>query len=318
MNPDPRNPTEAMGAPPEAIDHAPIETAQMPGEKQTMQPHPRVDVRDNHLEHLRTTVQEGILTITLNRPQKRNAMSVALTWEMVALLEAVAADDTIRVVILNGAGNGFCAGMDIKDFFDLTQHGEAELRSAKEAANHWRVRLLRNLPQPTIAMVHGFCFGGAFGIVEACDIAFASDDTQFALSEINFGHFPAGPVSKAISRTMSARSASYYALSGRTFRGQEAERTGFITRSWSTEALEPETMALARELAQKDPIALRFTKESLQHVESMTWDAALDYNAAKFAELKVLQRGAGSRAESVASFLDGKSKPGLGVAEPGR
>jgi len=268
-------------------------------------------------QYLTTRLDQGILAITLNRPRKRNAMSVELTWEMVRLLEAVAVDDRIRVVILSGEGDGFCAGMDIKDFFDASQRGEAELRAAREAANHWRVRLLRNLPQPTIAMVHGFCFGGAFGIIEACDIVLAADDTKFALSEINFGHFPAGPVAKAISRTMTARSASYYALSGRTFDGPEAERTGIISRSVPAARLREETMALADELAGKDPIALRFTKESLQHVESMTWDAALDYNAAKFAELKTLQRGPGSRAESVASFLQGKTRPGLGAQRGG-
>jgi enoyl-CoA hydratase/carnithine racemase len=264
-------------------------------------------------QFIKTELNEGILTITLNRPEKRNAMSVELTWEMVRLLEAVSVNESVRVVIISGAGQGFCAGMDIKDFFDLSQRDEAALRAAREAANHWRVRLLRNLPQPTIAMIHGFCFGGAFGIVEACDIAFAADNTVFTLSEINFGHFPAGPVAKAISRTMTARSASYYSLSGRSFDGPEAERTGLITRAWPEQQLNEETHRLAAELARKDPVALQFTKESLQHVETMTWDAALSYNAAKFAELKSRQSGAGSRAASVASFLEGKTRPGLGT-----
>ncbi|MBY4596421.1 enoyl-CoA hydratase-related protein [Ottowia caeni] len=264
------------------------------------------------LSHIKTEQREGVLTITLNRPEKRNAMSVELTFEMVRLLEAVAVDESVRVVVLRGEGPGFCAGMDIKDFFDSSERDEATLRAAKEAANHWRVRLLRNLPQPTIAMVHGFCFGGAFGIVEACDIALAADDTKFTLSEINFGHFPAGPVAKAISRTMSVRAASYYSLSGRTFDGPEAERNSFISRSYPAAELEAETYKLAAELATKDPVALQFTKESLQYVETMSWDAALNYNAAKFAELKVRQQGATSRAASVASFLEGKSRPGLG------
>jgi enoyl-CoA hydratase/carnithine racemase len=264
------------------------------------------------LRYLKTELREGVLTISLNRPEKRNAMSVELTFEMVRLLEAVAADESVRVVVLRGAGPGFCAGMDIGDFFDSSKRDEATLRAAKEAANHWRVRLLRNLPQPTIAMVHGFCFGGAFGIVEACDIAFAAEDTKFTLSEINFGHFPAGPVAKSISRTMSTRAASYYSLSGRTFDGPEAARNGFITRCFPAAELDAETYRLAAELVAKDPIALQFTKESLQHVETMTWDAALNYNAAKFAELKTRQQGATSRASSVASFLEGKSRPGLG------
>lgn len=264
------------------------------------------------LQHVMTEVREGILTITLNRPAKRNAMSVELTFEMVRLLEAVALEPSIRVVVLRGAGDGFCAGMDIGDFFDSSKRDDATLIAAKEAANHWRVRLLRNLPQPTIAMVHGFCFGGAFGIVEACDIAIAADDTKFTLSEINFGHFPAGPVAKAISRTMTARAASYYSLTGYTFDAAEAQRVGFVTRSVPSARLEDETYALAAHIAGKDRIALQFTKESLQHVESMTWDAALNYNTAKFAELKARQQGDTSRAASVASFLEGKSRPGLG------
>ena len=255
---------------------------------------------------------EGILTITMNRPKKRNAMNVEFTFEMQDLLTAVAASKAVRVVILKGAGDGFCAGMDIKDFFDLTEHDEATLASAKEVANHWRVRLLRKLPQPTIAMIHGFCYGGAFAIVEACDIAFCANTTNFTLSEINFGHFPAGPVAKSLALAMHPRAASYYSLSGRPFNGADAEASGFITKSWPDAVLEEETMKLARELVQKDPIALQFTKESLEHVKSMEWDAALSYNAAKFAELKTLQKGATSRATSVASFLDGKFKPGLG------
>jgi trans-feruloyl-CoA hydratase/vanillin synthase len=255
---------------------------------------------------------DGVLTIRLNRPEKRNAMNVEMTFEMVSLLESITHNENIRVVVLTGAGAGFCAGMDLKDFFDSSQYDERTLDAAKEAANHWRVRLLRNLPQPTIAMINGFCFGGGFGIVEACDIAFSSTDTKFALSEINFGHFPAGPVAKAISRTMKPRAASYYALSGRTFDGVEAQETGFITRAWPPASLVEETYKLAKELVAKDRIALQFTKESLQHVQSMTWDAALNYNAAKFAELKSRQRGAGSRAASVASFLEGKTRPGLG------
>lgn len=255
---------------------------------------------------------EGILTITMNRPQKRNAMNVEFTFEMQNLLVAVAASKAVRVVILKGAGEGFCAGMDIKDFFDLSEHDEASLIAAKEAANHWRVRLLRKLPQPTIAMIHGFCYGGGFAIVEACDIAFCADTTNFALSEINFGHFPAGPVAKSLALAMHPRAASYYSLSGRSFNGPQAEATGFITKSWPADQLEAETLSLARELVSKDPIALQFTKESLEHVKSMEWDAALSYNTAKFTELKSLQKGETSRAASVANFLDGKFKPGLG------
>ncbi len=253
----------------------------------------------------------GVLTITLNRPEKRNAMGVGLTLEMVDLLEQVTYDANVRVVVLTGAGDSFCAGMDLKDFFDASEHDEMTLRRAQDAANLWRVRLLRNLPQPTIAMVNGHCFGGGFSIVEACDIAFADEQAKLAISEINFGHFTGGPVAKSVRSTMTSRSASYYALSGRGFSGAEAVRTGFITQAFSKADLHRETYQLARELAEKDPVALHLTKESLRFAGDMSWDAALSYNVAKAAELSVRQQGDTSRASSINAFLGGKLRPGL-------
>lgn len=266
---------------------------------------PKTRLVETHLS------DQGVLTISMNRPDKRNAMNVEMTFEMKALLEEITHRRDIRVVIVRGNGDGFCAGMDIKDFFDSTERSDETLAAARQASNDWRVRLLRHLPQPTIAMIHGFCFGGAFAIVESCDIAFCADDTRFALSEINFGHFPAGPVAKSVSLSMGRRAASYYALSGRTFNGALAQQSGIVTMSFPPDRLQEETLRLAHDLTTKDPIALQFTKESLEHVRSMTWDAALNYNAAKFAELKTLQKGPTSRAAAVEGFLEGKFKPGL-------
>jgi enoyl-CoA hydratase/carnithine racemase len=112
---------------------------------------------------------------------------------------------------------------------------------------------------------------------------------------------------------MTPRAASYFLLTGEEFGGDEAERNGLATRSLPAGELEQATYALAHELAAKDAIALRFTKETLRHVGAMTWDGVLSFTAAKFAELKVLQAGQPStRAAAVESFLAGKSKPGLG------
>ncbi|RZL94138.1 MAG: p-hydroxycinnamoyl CoA hydratase/lyase [Variovorax sp.] len=256
---------------------------------------------------------EGILTIALNRPDRHNAMNVALTLEMEKLLQVVGYDQAVRAVVVRGDGSGFCAGMDMQDFHDTTRRDEMTLHAARDAADNWRVRLLRLLPQPVIAMVHGFCEGAAIGIVEGCDIAFAADDTQFALSEVESGHLPAGPVGKSISRVMTPRAASYFSLSGKAFDGKEAERNGLVTRSFPAAELEKETYALAKEFVGKDPIALQFTKETLQHVGPMSWDGVLNFSAAKFAELKSLQAGRpSSRSAAVESFLAGKSKPGLG------
>lgn len=265
------------------------------------------------LRCIRTDLEEGILTVALHRPEQRNLVDVAMSREMEALLRAVHHDAAVRAVVLRGDGPGFCAGLDSQDFHDTARHGEAPLRAARDAANDWQVRLLRLLTQPVIAMVHGFCQGGALAILESCDIVLAADDTGFSLPEVDAGEIPTGPTAKSISRVMTQRAASYYALTGRSFDGAEAERNGLVTRSLPASELERETYALAREFVAKDAIALQFTKETLQHVGPMDWDGVLNFTAAKFAELKALQAGRPSaRAAAVKSFLAGKSKPGLG------
>ena len=265
------------------------------------------------LSGVEADLDDGVLTITLDRPVRRNAMNVAMTLDMERLLETVSVDPAVRVVVLRGRGAGFCAGFDTADFMDAERHDEPALRAARKSADHWRFRLLRLLPQPVIAMVHGFCHGGAVGIVEGCDIAFAADDTDFALAEVGAGHVLAGAVAKPVSRVMSPRAVGFHALSGTSFDGREAERNGLVTRSFPALELERETLTLARELVEKDAVVLQFTKETLQHVGAMSWDAALNFNAAKLAELKSLQAGKPSpRASAVESFLTGKIKPGLG------
>jgi len=259
-------------------------------------------------------LDEGILTLTLNRPAQRNAMNVALTLEIHALLEAVRDDESVRVVVLRGAGAGFCAGMDSPDFNDATRHDARRLHTAREAAHEWQDRLLRRLPQPVIASVHGFCEGRALAVLERCDIVLAADDTAFSMPAVDAGELLEGPEAKSMSRVMTPRAASYYALTGQVFDGREAERNGLVSQSVPASELQAQTDALAREFVAKDPLALRFTKETVQNVGDMSWDAALNFTAAKFAELKALQAGRPSpRAAAVAGFLSGKSKPGLGT-----
>jgi enoyl-CoA hydratase/carnithine racemase len=264
-------------------------------------------------EPLLAELADGILTVTLHRPARRNAIDVAMTLAMDALLDAVMLDPAVRVLVLRGAGEDFCAGLDTADFDDATRHDARTRRAARATADDWRVRRLRLLPQPVIAMVHGCCHGGAIAVVEGCDIAFAADDADFRLAGIDDVEMPEGAVAKSVSRVMTPRAARYHALAGRSFDGVEAARNGLVTRSFPAARLAPETDLLAAELAAKDPLALRFTKETLQHVGAMSWDGALSYNAARFAELKALQAGRPSpRAAAVESFLAGRSKPGLG------
>jgi len=254
--------------------------------------------------------QDGVTTVTLNRPTKRNAMSPRLHEEMTAALEELRYDHDTRVVVFTGAGTSFCAGMDLQEYFTDLKDKPDEFDRAGRLATEWRGRTLRYFPKPTIAMINGFCFGGAFSIVEGCDLAIAAEEATFGLSEINFKLFPGGSVSKSLANLMRPRDALWYGMLGRPFNGKKAAEIGFINLAVPLANLLEETMTVAREIASKDPHALRATKDGYRHSLEMSWDAAISYSFAKEAEL-VLQQNDAWRTEGIGDFLKGKYKPGL-------
>jgi trans-feruloyl-CoA hydratase/vanillin synthase len=255
--------------------------------------------------------KDGIATIRFNRPEKRNAMSPQLHKDMTAVLEDLRYDDGARVLILAGAGKAFCAGMDLKQFFIELNDNRAEYDRILRLALEWRGRTLRYYPKPTIAMIHGYCFGGAFSIVEGCDLAIAAEDTTFGLSEINFGMFPGGTVSKSMANLMRPRDALWYGMLGRTFNGKAAQQMGFINLAVPASELEAETINVAAELLTKDPIALRCVKEAYRYSLEMPWEAAMGLSSAKESEVAYLQNDAWKKT-GIGDFLKGKYKPGLG------
>ena len=175
--------------------------------------------------------------LTLNRPEKRNAMNPTLGEEVTDALERLRNDDRCRVLVITGAGESFCAGMDLKQFFMELQDKPAEYDRAHRVAVEWRGRTLRLFPKPTIAMVNGHCFGGAFTIVEGCDLAVAAADAKMGLSEINFKMFPGGSVGKSMGNLLRPRDYMLYALTGRPMSGQIAADIGFINYAVPREEL---------------------------------------------------------------------------------
>lgn len=261
---------------------------------------------------LQIVIKERIAKITLNRPDKKNAMNPQLHRDMTAALEELRYEDAAAVLVITGAGNAFCAGMDLKEVFhDLKVKNPKEFDRVYRMATDWRGRTLRYFPKPTIAMVNGFCFGGAFSIVEGCDLAVAANEATFGLSEINFRLFPGGSVSKSLANLMRPRDALYYGMTGRPFDGRKAAEIGFVNYSVPLAKLEAETMALAKELAGKDPAALKATKDGYRFSLEMTWEASMNYTFAKENEIFVAQKG-GWIEQGVGDFLEGKSKPGRG------
>ena len=257
---------------------------------------------------------DGVCVLTLNRPEKRNAMNPVLGEEITDALERLRNDDRCKVLVITGAGESFCAGMDLKEFFMELEDKPAEYDRASRLAIEWRGRTLRLFPKPTIAMVNGHCFGGAFTIVEGCDLAVAAEDAKMGLSEINFKLAPLGSVGKSMGNLLRPRDYMLYALTGRPMSGMIAADIGFVNYAVPREELRENVMALAHEIAAKDSSALQATREIYRFSLEMDWDTAMNYSSALQGALTARQKNA-FREEGIGSFLDKKFKPGLGGVE---
>jgi trans-feruloyl-CoA hydratase/vanillin synthase len=263
-------------------------------------------------ENVKVEIRDGIGWAILNRPDKRNAMSPQLHYEMDDALERLEFDPDVKVVVVTGAGGNFSAGQDLKKFFRELDTTPAERKKARTIANRWRWERLYNYEKPTIAMVHGYCVGGAFMQLCGCDFAIASDNATFSLSEINWGILPGALVGKVVADAILPRHALYYACLGEPFDGKEAARIGLVNFSVPLEKLEASVEELARKLMTKTPNGLRATKQAMRHVKTMDVPQAYDYLAEKSKAIKV-----GDPEDSYNSglrqFLDEKSfKPAYG------
>jgi feruloyl-CoA hydratase/lyase len=238
-------------------------------------------------QNVKVRIHDGIAWTSLNRPDKRNAMSPELHYDMDDALARLEVDDDVKVVVVTGEGGNFSAGQDLKKFFRELERNPAERKKAQAAANRWRWERLYGYDKPTIAMVHGFCVGGAFMQLLACDFAIAAEEATFSLSEVNWGILPGALVSKAVADMVLPRHALYYACLGDPFDGKEAARIGMVNYAVPLAKLEDAVTDLAERLMKKSPAVLRATKQAIKHVRTMDVPQAYDYLAAKGQAIKV-------------------------------
>ena len=264
-------------------------------------------------ETVRTTVADGIGWLEFNRPDKRNAMSPQLNVDMAEALHALDRDDDCGVVVLTGAGDAWSAGMDLKEYFREVDGGPLwRQREVREQSQTWQFRILRYFSKPTIAMVNGWCFGGAYGPLFACDLAFAAEEAKFGLSEINWGILPGGGATKVAVELMPFRKAMYHALTGEAIDGKTAAEWGLVNEAHPLAKLPERVTEVANVLLEKNPVALKATKDAVRRVSILPYDEAEDY-LIRAQEAANSYDGEG-RKEGIRQFIDEKSyKPGLGA-----
>jgi feruloyl-CoA hydratase/lyase len=258
------------------------------------------------------TVQDGIAWVKFNRPEKRNCMSPKLNRQMLRVIEDLEFRPDVGVLVLTGEGTAWSAGMDLKEYFrDSETLGLKGVRESQRGAYAWWERL-RWYQKVTIAMVNGWCFGGGYGPLFACDLAFCADEAQFGLSEVNWGILPGGGATKVAAELMPMRKAMYHALLGENLSGKDAEAAGLVNESVPAGRLEARVTEVAQKLLEKNWETLKATKDAMRRVREMTYDNAEDYLIRAQEALNWHDRSDGRHA-GMKQFLDEKSyKPGLG------
>lgn len=282
-----------------------------------MSPTPKPPKSPPRWENVSLELEDGIAWVALNRPEKRNAMNPALNAEMVDVLDYLEGEDACRVLVLTGSGDAFSAGMDLKEYFREVDDAHPSVQiKVRRAAAEWQWKRLTNYAKPTIAMVNGWCFGGAFTPLVACDLAVAAEEATFGLSEINWGIPPGSVVSRAVAATVGQRHALYYIMTGETFDGRRAAEIGLVNSAVPRARLRDEVRRVAGLLKDKNPVVLRAAKVGFKMARDMSWEQSEDYLYAKLEQSQFLDKER-ARQAGLSQFLDEKSfRPGLGTLDP--
>lgn len=252
----------------------------------------------NEYKEIKFEIKEGIGLITLNRPEKRNALSLDMMQEMISLLKIIKNQREIRVVIIRGAGPVFSAGHDLAEMVGLDVSAYRKIFSTCTEM----MRAIRDLPQPVIAQVQGMATAAGCQLVATCDLAIAEENARFATPGVRIGlfcHTPQVPISRIVGR----KRALEMLFTGRPITAQEAERYGLINRMVPLERLNEETWQLALQIAQASPLTLALGKKSFY----AQIDAEEERAYAYVQEMMALNALTEDAQEGISAFLEKRS-----------
>ena len=239
----------------------------------------------------------GVTTLTLNRPQARNALSQGMLTTLLTTFREIAGDQTVRVVILAGAGPAFCAGHDLKEIRAAgyaREYTEALFGDCAEL-----MQAIVKLPQPVIARVHGIATAAGAQLVASCDLAIAADDTRFATPGVNIGLFCSTPM-VALSRNVAHKHALQLLLTGDLIDAPTALRIGLVNELVPAAELENHTLALARKIASKSALTVAIGKEAFYRQAELSLAEAYAYTK----EVMVANLEARDAQEGINAFID--------------
>ena len=246
---------------------------------------------------LRVEIADAVATITLDRPDALNALTIALKEELLAAFETVAADDAVRAVVLTGAGRAFCAGQDLRE---RLEPGAPSLEEEIRLRYNPLIRAMRALPKPIVGAINGVAAGAGASLAFACDLRIAAEGATFLLAFGRVGLIPDSGATWLLPRLVGAAKAAELALTADPLGAADAERFGLVTRVVPADELAGAAHGLAVRLAAAAPRALALTKRALDAGMDATLDEQLDREA-------ILQGEAGAtadHAEGIAAFLE--------------
>ncbi|MBI4182735.1 MAG: enoyl-CoA hydratase/isomerase family protein [Proteobacteria bacterium] len=245
----------------------------------------------------------GVATLALNRPEVFNAYNGEMIDALIEAGSRLAADPKVRVVVIKGRGKHFQAGADVNWLKEAASYPpernlDASIRTTTA------MRGLHDLPKPTVALVHGACFGGGTGLVACCDVAIAADDARFGITEVRIGVVPA-PIALYMIGALGLREARRYVLTGERFGPEVARHIGLVHEVVPRERLEARGEEVVNELLLGGPTAIARSKASLIALAGMKMD---DAALRRFAEEAAAQRASAEAGEGLSAFLE-KRRP---------
>ncbi len=248
-------------------------------------------------ELVRVHTENGVATVTLNQPERRNSLSMALLEALSEVLEQIAGDGSVRVVVLAAAGKVFCAGHDLREMREQFDSHDFQLRLFRQCSKV--MQQIVNLPKPVIARVAGVATAAGCQLVASCDLAVAEKGARFATPGVNIGLFCSTPM-VALSRNVSRKHAMEMLLTGELIDAARAEQIGLINRAVEPEALDETVYGMAATIAGKSGHTLKIGKEAFYKQLEMPLAQAYDYTAKVMAE----NMQANDAQEGISAFLD--------------